>query len=96
MAVRVIFVVRIILSKSVYTHVSNPEGATKAFRSGATGISFCAMPAQPDEETMNAPEDAAASNIVRDVQEICKAIGAAIGWGKVLYHLLDDLSNLTA
>lgn len=66
------------------------DGATAAFRSGVTEVAFFTMPTRPDEAARTAIE-AGSANVLRDVQEIGKAFGAAIGWCKSRYtdHYLD-------
>lgn len=66
----------------MYTRVSDPKAATAAFRSGVTEVAFYTMPTRPDEETRSAVE-ASSGDVIRDVQEIGKASGAAIGWGEL-------------
>jgi hypothetical protein len=43
------------------------------------------MPSRPDEATRN-EIDEGSKNVLRDVQEIGKATGAAIGWGKLILY----------
>lgn len=78
---------------SVYTHVANCEAATAAFRSSVTEVAFYTMPTRPDEATRAAIE-AGSETVLREVQVIGKATGAAIGWGKLSRHLL-DIRDLT-
>jgi hypothetical protein len=44
------------------------------------------MPTRPDEEKRAAVESGS-TDVLREVQEIGKATGAAIGWGKILSRL---------
>lgn len=69
------------------------EGATAAFRSGVTEVAFFTMPTRPDGATRSAIE-AGSENVLRDVQKIGKASGAAIGWGELRYT--NHLENFQA
>lgn len=77
--------------KSVFIRVANPEAATAAFRSPVTEVAFFTLPTRPDEETKTAIEDSSAT-VLREVQTIGKASGAAIGWGQSLHPMLDNLT----
>jgi len=66
---------------SVYTRVSNPPDATASLRSGVTEVAFYTMPNRPSSSEQTEMEGDF-TTVIREVQEIGKATGAAVGWSE--------------
>lgn len=55
-----------------------------------TEVAFYTLPTRPDAETKSEIEESLVTTL-QEVQTIGKASGAAIGWGKFVVPLLDNL-----